>query len=223
MSPPINCRKRSAARRSRIFCGAFSTSMAAASSAASPFSEGPGEEGGVKRIALGSGFIVDPSGFIVTNNHVVGEAAKVEIILQDNTKYPAQYRRPRPAHRSRRAEDQGGQALALCHLRRQQRGANRRLGGRRRQSVRPRRQRHHRDHLGARARHPFRPVRRLPADRRADQSRQFRRADLQPERRGDRHQHGDLFAQWRQCRDRLCGSLERRQDGRRPSSRRMAR
>ena len=53
-----------------------------------PFSEGPGDEG-VKRIALGSGFIVDPSGLIVTNNHVVGEAAKVEIILQDNTRYPA--------------------------------------------------------------------------------------------------------------------------------------
>ena len=26
------------------------------------FSEGPGEEGGVKRIALGSGFIIDPAG-----------------------------------------------------------------------------------------------------------------------------------------------------------------
>ena len=55
---------------------------------ARPFSEGPGEEN-VKRIALGSGFIIDPSGIIVTNNHVVGEAAKVEIILQDNTRYPA--------------------------------------------------------------------------------------------------------------------------------------
>jgi serine protease Do len=54
-----------------------------------PFSEGPGEEQGVKRIALGSGFITDPSGLIVTNNHVVGESAKVEIILQDGTKYPA--------------------------------------------------------------------------------------------------------------------------------------
>ncbi len=54
-----------------------------------PFSEGPGEEEGVKRIALGSGFIIDPSGYIVTNNHVVGDAAKVEIILQDNSKYTA--------------------------------------------------------------------------------------------------------------------------------------
>jgi serine protease Do len=54
-----------------------------------PFSEAPNDEAGVKRIALGSGFIVDPAGYIVTNNHVVGEAAKVEVILQDNSKYTA--------------------------------------------------------------------------------------------------------------------------------------
>jgi serine protease Do len=49
----------------------------------------PHEENGVKRIALGSGFIVDPSGYIVTNNHVVGQAAKVEVILQGGDKYTA--------------------------------------------------------------------------------------------------------------------------------------
>jgi serine protease Do len=49
----------------------------------------PREEGGAKRIALGSGFIIDPAGTIVTNNHVVGEAAKVEVVLQDNSKYLA--------------------------------------------------------------------------------------------------------------------------------------
>ena len=49
----------------------------------------PQEESGAKRIALGSGFIIDPSGTVVTNNHVVGDAAKVEVVLQDNTKYPA--------------------------------------------------------------------------------------------------------------------------------------
>jgi serine protease Do len=54
-----------------------------------PFRQGPDGEGSAKQIALGSGFIIDPSGYIVTNNHVVGEAAKVEIILQDNTKYTA--------------------------------------------------------------------------------------------------------------------------------------
>jgi len=53
------------------------------------FSGTPRDESGAKRVALGSGFIINPSGTIVTNNHVVGEAAKVEVILQDNTKYPA--------------------------------------------------------------------------------------------------------------------------------------
>jgi len=41
------------------------------------------------RIALGSGFIIDPSGYVVTNNHVVGNAGKVEVTLQDDSKYPA--------------------------------------------------------------------------------------------------------------------------------------
>ena len=46
-------------------------------------------EGGMRRIALGSGFIIDPRGYVVTNNHVVGDAGKVEVILQDKTKYTA--------------------------------------------------------------------------------------------------------------------------------------
>ena len=52
------------------------------------FHSGP-QADGVKRIALGSGFIVDAEGHIVTNNHVVGEAAKVEVTLQDGSKYTA--------------------------------------------------------------------------------------------------------------------------------------
>ena len=51
------------------------------------FPQAPG--GQARRIALGSGFIIDPSGYIVTNNHVVGDAAKVQVILQDKTKYTA--------------------------------------------------------------------------------------------------------------------------------------
>ena len=51
------------------------------------FPQIPGAQ--ARRIALGSGFIVDPSGFVVTNSHVVGDAAKVEVTLQDNSKYAA--------------------------------------------------------------------------------------------------------------------------------------
>jgi serine protease Do len=49
------------------------------------FPQIPGNE----RVALGSGFIVDPRGYIVTNNHVVGNAGKIEVILQDKNKYRA--------------------------------------------------------------------------------------------------------------------------------------
>ncbi len=40
-------------------------------------------------MALGSGFIIDPTGYIVTNNHVVANAEKITAILQDNTRHPA--------------------------------------------------------------------------------------------------------------------------------------
>jgi serine protease Do len=45
--------------------------------------------GQARRIALGSGFIIDPSGYLVTNSHVVGDTGKVEVTLQDNSKYTA--------------------------------------------------------------------------------------------------------------------------------------
>lgn len=39
--------------------------------------------------ALGSGFLIDPAGFIVTNNHVVDGAHKITVTLDDGTNYPA--------------------------------------------------------------------------------------------------------------------------------------
>jgi len=39
--------------------------------------------------AMGSGFIVDPEGFVVTNNHVVDGAGEITVILQDGTRYTA--------------------------------------------------------------------------------------------------------------------------------------
>src|SRR5579871_1949315 len=53
---------------------------------------GPGEQNGLAPpiASLGSGFIIDPSGLIVTNNHVVANAAEIAVTLADNTTYEAQ-------------------------------------------------------------------------------------------------------------------------------------
>ena len=37
----------------------------------------------------GSGFIIDPEGHIVTNNHVIANATEVEVVLNDGTRYQA--------------------------------------------------------------------------------------------------------------------------------------
>ncbi len=42
-----------------------------------------------KVISLGSGFIIDPSGYVVTNNHVVGDAEKVTVTFADDSQHPA--------------------------------------------------------------------------------------------------------------------------------------
>ncbi len=39
--------------------------------------------------SLGSGFIIDPAGFIVTNNHVIDGADEINVRLADNTELPA--------------------------------------------------------------------------------------------------------------------------------------
>jgi serine protease Do len=53
------------------------------------FGRGEGQEQMAPAHALGSGFIVDPAGYIVTNNHVVDHAHKITVTLDDGNSYPA--------------------------------------------------------------------------------------------------------------------------------------
>jgi len=52
---------------------------------------GSGDNGDTPHEAtsLGSGFIIDPSGYIVTNNHVIDQAEEITVRLQDNTEFKA--------------------------------------------------------------------------------------------------------------------------------------
>ncbi|MCB5201988.1 DegQ family serine endoprotease [Neorhizobium sp. T786] len=63
----------------------------------SPFEEffdeyfdGEGGKGGSQKVnSLGSGFVIDPSGFVVTNNHVIEDADDIEVIFPDGSKLKA--------------------------------------------------------------------------------------------------------------------------------------
>ncbi|MDZ7582236.1 MAG: DegQ family serine endoprotease [Deltaproteobacteria bacterium] len=52
-----------------------------------PFEEGPSKE--FKQRSLGSGFIIDNEGFIVTNNHVVEGADQIKVRLANESEYDA--------------------------------------------------------------------------------------------------------------------------------------
>ncbi len=47
------------------------------------------QRGNAERHALGSGFIIDADGTIVTNNHVIKGAKKIMVTLEDGTSFPA--------------------------------------------------------------------------------------------------------------------------------------
>ncbi len=47
------------------------------------------DEGPHRINSLGSGFIIDPSGLVVTNNHVIADADEINVILNDGTKLKA--------------------------------------------------------------------------------------------------------------------------------------
>ena len=52
--------------------------------------QGGGGDDEPRRVnSLGSGFIIDPTGLIVTNNHVIDGADEISVILNDGTKLKA--------------------------------------------------------------------------------------------------------------------------------------
>lgn len=54
------------------------------------FFEGDGSEGGNQKVnSLGSGFVIDPSGYVVTNNHVIEDADDIEVVFPNGDKLKA--------------------------------------------------------------------------------------------------------------------------------------
>ena len=49
-----------------------------------------GRGGSRERVGMGSGVIVSPDGFIITNNHVIEDATKIEVTTNDNVRYVAE-------------------------------------------------------------------------------------------------------------------------------------
>ena len=77
---------------------------------ASPARTGPQQRPQRRAQSLGSGFIIDAAGIVVTNNHVIEGADEINVILQDNTTIRARAAGHRPAHRHRRAAHRHRQA-----------------------------------------------------------------------------------------------------------------
>jgi len=56
-----------------------------------PNGQGDQDQDEPRRVnSLGSGFIIDPSGLVVTNNHVIADADEISVILNDGTKLKAE-------------------------------------------------------------------------------------------------------------------------------------
>ncbi len=97
----------------------------------------------------GSGFLIDASGYIVTNNHVAGGADEITVTLQDGRKFDANLVGSDPRTDLALIKIEAGKP-PVRRIRRLGRGTRRRLGRSDRQSVRSRRHGDGRHHLRAR-------------------------------------------------------------------------
>ena len=139
--------------------------------------------------SLGSGVIISPDGYILTNNHVVDGATDVRVTLSDKREFKAKVIGTDPKTDIAVLKIDGSR-LPGDHHRRFRQSAGRRLCSGHRQSIRRRTDRDHGNRQRHESRQPrHRGLRRFHSDRCADQSRQFRRRAGQRSRRADRHQH----------------------------------
>ena len=177
----------------------FATSSSSAGEAARMPSPGP-------QHGVGSGFIIDGNGDIITNRHVVQGATKVTVTMNDGKEYPRARRRQGRADRRRgRAARQGAGEPRGRAPRRLRQARGRRVGRRRRQPARARADGHGR-HLQRQG--PRRQARpdvgqpraRLHPDRRQDQPGQFGRPARQPRGRGRGRQHAHPGGRGRRLR-----------------------
>ena len=108
--------------------------------------------------SLGSGFIIDPSGLVVTNNHVIDGADEIHVILNDGTKLKAEVKGIDKKTDLALLKVKPKQAAEVGQIRRFRQAAAGRMGDRHRQPVQPRRNGDRRHRLGAQSRHPVGPL-----------------------------------------------------------------
>ena len=99
--------------------------------------------------SLGSGFIIDPSGLVVTNNHVIAEADEISVILNDGTKLKATLVGKDNKSDLALLRVRSDKPLKAVKFGDSEQAAARRMGHRHRQSIQSRRQRHRRHRFGA--------------------------------------------------------------------------
>ena len=168
-------------------------------------------------------------GYVATNNHVIADADEVTVTMYDGREFPAEVVGVDRDTDLAVLKVDAGEDLPFVEFADSDARPGRRSGDRDRQSVRARQHRHGRHRVGPAPRDRRRSLRRLHADRCADQPRQLGRPDLQPRGQGDRRQHRDPQPDRRQCRHRLRDPGQprlgdrRRSAGRRPGRARLAR
>ena len=157
------------------------------------FDKRGGEEQKRRGTSLGSGFVIDADGYIITNNHVIQGAEDITVIFRDDTQLKAKLigsdsridvallkveppnKKPMPAIKWGDSDKErvGDWVIAI--------GNPFGLGHSVTAGI-----------ISARGRFAERSARRLPADRRRHQQGQLGRSAVQRPGRGDRRQHRDL-------------------------------